>query len=389
MKGILKYLAAMLLCMLPLTAKAAEFDMDEYLYGHVGDSYEWHITTVNGKDIAIPLPVIVFSRSGNGAACFMSSKLSEGGEYRGYSIAGEDSEYNGKIVEKSPDGSEIRPVDLSITKNVLGLMINCAILLVLVLSTTKWYRKHDALKEAPTGVSGIMEMLVTMVEMDIIRPCVGPDYRRYSPYLLTAFFFILINNLMGIVPFFPGGANVTGNIAVTFVLAMCTFVAVNVFGNRHYWKDILWPDEGPATSYAIDRNHRNIYQAVQLDGQALCQYSCRTFHDTWRGGRNFPYCGNGTARQRRTERYRHIDRRFYGYIGIARCFCPGVCVHYAFSGVHRPFKTETRKRINNLSYNSYVTFYNSSSSSRYSFFGKTRCSYWRRYCCFCCSIRNR
>lgn len=242
MKGILKYLAAMLLCMLPLTAKAAEFDMDEYLYGHVGDSYEWHITTVNGKDIAIPLPVIVFSRSGNGAACFMSSKLSEGGEYRGYSIAGEDSEYNGKIVEKSPDGSEIRPVDLSITKNVLGLMINCAILLVLVLSTTKWYRKHDALKEAPTGVSGIMEMLVTMVEMDIIRPCVGPDYRRYSPYLLTAFFFILINNLMGIVPFFPGGANVTGNIAVTFVLAMCTFVAVNVFGNRHYWKDILWPD---------------------------------------------------------------------------------------------------------------------------------------------------
>lgn len=242
MKGILKYLAAMLLCMLPLTAKAAEFDMDEYLYGHVGDSYEWHITTVNGKDIAIPLPVIVFSRSGNGAACFMSSKLSEGREYRGYSIAGEDSEYKGKIVEKSPDGSEIRPVDLSITKNVLGLMINCAILLVLVLSTTKWYRKHDALKEAPTGVSGIMEMLVTMVEMDIIRPCVGPDYRRYSPYLLTAFFFILINNLMGIVPFFPGGANVTGNIAVTFVLAMCTFVAVNVFGNRHYWKDILWPD---------------------------------------------------------------------------------------------------------------------------------------------------
>ena len=74
------------------------------------------------------------------------------------------------------------------------------------------------------------------------RQCVGKDYKRYSPYLLTAFFFIFINNLMGIVPFFPGGANVTGNIAVTLVLALFTFFAVNIFGNKHYWKDILWPD---------------------------------------------------------------------------------------------------------------------------------------------------
>jgi len=71
---------------------------------------------------------------------------------------------------------------------------------------------------------------------------VGPEYRKYSPYLLTAFFFILINNIMGIVPFFPGGANITGNIAVTMVLALFTFMMVNIFGNKHYWKDILWPD---------------------------------------------------------------------------------------------------------------------------------------------------
>ena len=87
-----------------------------------------------------------------------------------------------------------------------------------------------------------MEMMVTMVEDDIIKECVGEDYKRYSPYLLTAFFFIFVNNLMGIVPFFPGGANITGNIAVTFVLAMCTFLAVNLFGNKHYWKDIFWPE---------------------------------------------------------------------------------------------------------------------------------------------------
>ena len=87
-----------------------------------------------------------------------------------------------------------------------------------------------------------MEMLVTMVENDIIKDCVGEDYKKYSPYLLTAFFFIFINNLMGIVPFFPGGANVTGNIAVTLVLALFTFFTVNIFGNKHYWKEILWPE---------------------------------------------------------------------------------------------------------------------------------------------------
>ena len=93
-------------------------------------------------------------------------------------------------------------------------MINCALLLFIVLGTAKWYRKHDAREETPKGGVGLMEMLVTMIEDDVIKSCVGEDYKRYSPYLLTAFFFIFINNLMGIVPFFPGGANITGNIAV-------------------------------------------------------------------------------------------------------------------------------------------------------------------------------
>lgn len=243
MKGMLKYLTVFLLLLSPLCAKAEELDMDKYLYGHVGDSYDWHITTVNGRHISIPLPVILISRCGTGVDCFLSSRLSEGESYKGYYIAPDDAEkYAGKIVQAGPGGSVSRPLDFSVTKNVAGLLINCAILLLLVLCTSRWYRRHDALKEAPRGVPGLMEMLVSMVELDIIRPCVGKDYKRYSPYLLTAFFFIFINNLMGIVPFFPGGANVTGNIAVTLVLALFTFFAVNIFGNRHYWKDILWPD---------------------------------------------------------------------------------------------------------------------------------------------------
>ena len=237
----MKRILTILMLLLPLSLAAEELDIQEYLFGHIGDSYEWHITTVNGKPVSIPLPVIVHSKR-SGWHCFSSARLEEGESYCGFSIAPKGEKYEGKVVETLPDGSVVRPLDISVTKNVLGLLINCVLLVVIVLVTTGWYRKHDAREEAPGGFVGLMEMLITMVEDDIIKDCVGKDYKRYSPYLLTAFFFIFINNLMGIVPFFPGGANITGNIAVTLVLALCTFFAVNVFGNRHYWKDILWPD---------------------------------------------------------------------------------------------------------------------------------------------------
>jgi F-type H+-transporting ATPase subunit a len=135
-----------------------------------------------------------------------------------------------------------RPIDISITKNVLGLLFDSALLVLLILLCAGWYRKHDVLKEKPTGVAALLEPVIVMIEQDVIKDAVGPEYKKFSPYLLTAFFFILINNLMGIFPVFPGGANITGNIAVTFVLAMCTFLAVNLFGNKHYYKDIFWPD---------------------------------------------------------------------------------------------------------------------------------------------------
>ena len=106
----------------------------------------------------------------------------------------------------------------------------------------RWYRKKPLESPAPKGFVGFMEMFIMMVNDDIIKSCIGPKYRKFAPYLLTAFFFIFINNLMGLVPFFPGGANVTGNIAITMVLAICTFLAVNIFGTKAYWKDIFWPD---------------------------------------------------------------------------------------------------------------------------------------------------
>lgn len=240
-----KYILVLLAALLPASLKAQEaddevdLDIQEYLFGHVGDAYEWHITTVNGKPVSISLPVILYSKT-SGWHCFSSRHLEEG-DYKGFHISASE-KYEGKIVETDAAGEEVRPLDLSITKNVLGLMINSLVLVLLVLFTARWYRRHDAVEETPKGFAGLMEMMVTMVEDDIIKECVGKDYKRYSPYLLTAFFFIFVNNLMGIVPFFPGGANVTGNIAITLVLAICTFLAINIGGNKHYWKDILWPD---------------------------------------------------------------------------------------------------------------------------------------------------
>ena len=239
---MIKKLLTILLLLLPLKSMAEELDMQEYLFGHIGDSYQWHITTVNGEPLCIYLPVIVRSSHSGEWHCFSSRRIAEGGTYECLRTAREGEPFEGKIVEELPDGSLARPLDLSITKNVLGLMINCTLLVVMILCAAGWYKRHDAREEAPRGFAGLVEMIVTMVEDDIIKESIGRDYKRYSPYLLTAFFFIFVNNLMGIVPFFPGGANVTGNIAVTLVLALCTFFAVNLFGNRHYWKDILWPE---------------------------------------------------------------------------------------------------------------------------------------------------
>ena len=209
------------------------------LFGHISDSHGWHITAWGGNHVSIPLPCIVYSSTG--WHVFMSDKIAHGHEYEGLYVATEG-RYSDKIVETLPDGSISRPFDISITKNVCSLIISAIILLVLILSTARWYRRHDAENQAPSGIAKLMEPLIVAINDSLVKENIGHDYRRYSPYLLTAFFFILINNLLGIVPFFPGGANVTGNIAVTLVLAICTFLAVNLFGNRHYWKDILWPD---------------------------------------------------------------------------------------------------------------------------------------------------
>ena len=208
-------------------------DIAGIIFEHIGDEYEWHITEWRGKPVAIPLPVIV--KSSTGWHVFSSERLQHGAHYQGLYIDPE----KGKIVDEATGK---RPLDLSITKNVLSLMMSTALLLVIILLTARWYKRHDALKEAPTGLAAAVEPLVMMVH-DMARENIGEaDYRKYSPYLCMAFLWILTNNFMGIIPFFPGGANLTGNIAITLVLALFTFFIVNLTGTRHYYKEIFNPD---------------------------------------------------------------------------------------------------------------------------------------------------
>ena len=236
-----------------------EVDVAEILFGHVADGYGWHLTEWNGSHVTIPLPCIVHSSTG--WHVFMSSRLDHGHEYEGLFIAGEG-KYEGKIVETGPDGELVRPFDISITKNVAAIMITALLLILMVLGSARWYKKHDATQETPGGFVGLMEMMIMMVTDDIIRPSVGErHYRRYAPYLLTAFFFIFLSNLLGLVPFFPGGANVTGNIAVTMVLALFTFFAINLTADKHYWKEVLWPDVPLFLKFPIP-----IMQTIELFG---------------------------------------------------------------------------------------------------------------------------
>lgn len=219
-------------------AESAPVNVQEIVFSHIQDAYTWHVTEWDGMEIAIPLPILVRSEE-RGWDFFPSHHLSHGQTHHQYYIATEG-DHAGKVVERNSRGEEVRPLDLSLTKNVCGLLLSSALFLFLILRTARWYGKHP--NEVPGGLTGLIEMAVAYMQENVIKEGIGKGYRPYSSYLLTVFFFILINNLIGIIPLFPGGANITGNIAVTGVLAACTFIAVNLFATKAYWKEIFWPE---------------------------------------------------------------------------------------------------------------------------------------------------
>ncbi len=224
------------------TPKAEEnFEASSFILDHIADSHEWHIfTRKNGESLAIYLPVILYSK-GKGLDIFISGKLAHGQIYKGYKLE-EEGDLKGKIVNINADGSvneEAIPLDLSMTKSVIGLLFAVLIGLWVFISLSRSYRRTGI--SHPQGIQSFLEPVILFVRDDIAIPNLGDHkYEKYMPYLLTVFFFILLNNLMGLIPFPPPfGANVTGNIAVTFVLALFTFLITQFSGNRHYWKDIF------------------------------------------------------------------------------------------------------------------------------------------------------
>ena len=239
-----------LLFSLPNLAKAEnkpkeEFKAGEVIIEHVLDSYDWHLFSWKGHHVSIYLPIIVF----NEGRCytFSSKVFHHDGKYVTVNKTNSEElvftiphegKYKGKVVIVNADGSQKRPIDISITKNVMALFISCAIIIVLFLLVAKAYRKRG--EKAPKGLQSLFEMLIVYVRDDIARKAINEkSVDKYLPYLITVFFFIFINNLVGLIPIFPFGANITGNITVTAVLALFTFFITNLLGNKEYYKDIV------------------------------------------------------------------------------------------------------------------------------------------------------
>jgi F-type H+-transporting ATPase subunit a len=275
-------------------------DIKEIIFHHLGDGYGWEVPF--SHVYRIPLPVIVKAEDGKWF-CFSSANLTEvevikdektgkekkelipviyktrrdGKEYM-FALGPHSSNYKGKVVELFPlqagevakvadiekqyktehpdaheatlDGfvnfggnyyREYRTFDISITKNVLALLLASLLVTLMVFSVVRYYNKKGL--KAPRKGMGFMEMLIDFVYTGVIKASLGAKKaKKFGPYLLTCFFFILTMNLLGLIVIFPGGANLTGNIAVTLVLALLTFIVTNIRASKHYWKEILWPD---------------------------------------------------------------------------------------------------------------------------------------------------
>jgi len=214
-------------------------NVGEFIMHHVSDTYEWHITKIGKHDISIPLPVILYSKK-QGWVVFMSNKLNNTEhKYKNFVINEDDPIYKGKIMEETENGELVRPFDISISKDVLALFIISIIILWIFISIGTKYKKNS--DKAPHGLQALLEPLILFVKDDIAQNIIGEKkYLKYTPFLLTIFFFIFLNNVMGLIPIFPGGYNLTGNITVTMVLALFTFIITTFSGKKHYWQHIFW-----------------------------------------------------------------------------------------------------------------------------------------------------
>jgi F-type H+-transporting ATPase subunit a len=218
--------------------KSKTFDANEVIFGHVLDAHEFHFLSYKTSDgeehhVSIPLPVILYSPQ-KGWSVFMSSAFHHGErEVDGYKLE------NGKIL---PVEAGVKVYDLSLTRNVVQMILVLTLLVVIMIRIAGKYQKGIGTKSAPTGLQNAMEPVITFIRDEVGKSNLGRKYEKYMPYLLTLFFFILINNIVGLI---PGTANVTGNIAFTAVLGIISFFVIVFSGNSHFWSHIFNPPGVP------------------------------------------------------------------------------------------------------------------------------------------------
>lgn len=232
------------------------FDANEVIFGHIMDAHEFHFFSYKGNDeklhhATIPLPVILYSKQ-RGFTSFMSSRFQHGeSDFNGYRLITDEKiadqkldpkKYTaGEIVAVNEQGSmdpSVKIYDFSLTRNVVQMLIALGLLVLIMVSVARKYRSGKGITSAPRGLQNLVEPLITFVRDEVAIPNLGSRYKKYFPYLLTVFFFILINNLVGLI---PGSANVTGNIAFTMVLSVISFIVIILSTKKHFWSHIFWP----------------------------------------------------------------------------------------------------------------------------------------------------
>ena len=240
----------------------AKFDANKVIFSHVMDAHEYHFFSWEGSDgkehhATIPLPVILYSPE-KGFDMFMSSKFHHGEHvHNGYQIVTQHYKENLKSQGMSDDeirllsneqiiavdengrpDASIKVYDFSLTRNVVQMFVALGLLVFLMTSIAKKYKQGQGVTSAPKGWQNAVEPVITFIRDEVAKPNVGPHYKKYMSLFLTIFFFILINNIFGLI---PGAANVTGNIAFTAVLGVISFLVITFSANKHYWSHIFWP----------------------------------------------------------------------------------------------------------------------------------------------------
>lgn len=259
LKSLLGVVFSIIVLALPTNTFAQEkkgFDANEVIFGHIMDAHEFHFFSYKGKDgemhhATISLPVILYSKE-RGFATFMSSKFHHGeNDYNGYRLITDEKIASEKLDPKKYTAGEIVAVndqdsidtsikiyDVSLTRNVVQMIIALTLLVLIMVTVAKRYKSGRGITSAPKGLQNLIEPIITFVRDEVAKPNLGDRYQKYFPYLLTVFFFILINNLVGLI---PGSANVTGNIAFTMVLSIISFIVILISTKKHYWSHIFWP----------------------------------------------------------------------------------------------------------------------------------------------------